>query len=83
MTEVEQKLTAINRDIEQLLHGLGQEGLLDDQFAQLMQLQASPQIEISVLPCSAERIAIGICVRGCAALQQGLQSHEYAGRQQS
>lgn len=40
MTEVEQKLTSINRDIDQLLHGLGQEGLLDDQFAQLMQLQA-------------------------------------------
>lgn len=40
MTDVQQTLTAINRDIEQLLHGLGQEGLLDDQFAQLMQLQA-------------------------------------------
>lgn len=40
MTEVEQKLTSINRDIDQLLQGLGQEGLLDDQFAQLMQLQA-------------------------------------------
>lgn len=32
-------LTAINQEIEKLLHGLGQEGLLDDQFAQLMQLQ--------------------------------------------
>ena len=29
----------INQQIDQLLNGLGQEGLLDDQFAQLMQLQ--------------------------------------------
>ena len=33
------KLGAINQEIDKLLYGLGQEGLLDDQFAQLMQLQ--------------------------------------------
>ena len=35
-TEVQQ----VNGQIEALLYSLGQEGLLDDQFAQLMQLQA-------------------------------------------
>ena len=36
---MEQRVAAINHDIETLLIGLGQAGLLDDQFAQLMQLQ--------------------------------------------
>ena len=35
----EQQLHHINSQIESLLYSLGQEGLLDDQFAQLMQLQ--------------------------------------------
>lgn len=35
----EQQLNHINSQIESLLYSLGQEGLLDDQFAQLMQLQ--------------------------------------------
>lgn len=48
MTEVEEKLTSINRDIDQLLQGLGQEGLLDDQFAQLMQLQACFRAQYSL-----------------------------------
>jgi histidine-containing phosphotransfer peotein len=37
--DVESQLATINAQIEQLLYKLGQEGLLDDQFAQLMQLQ--------------------------------------------
>ena len=36
---MEQQVGAINSEIEQLLQALGQDGLLDDQFAQLMQLQ--------------------------------------------
>lgn len=38
---MEQQLGAINSDIEQLLQGLCHDGLLDDQFAQLMQLQVT------------------------------------------
>jgi hypothetical protein len=34
------ELAQVNASIEALLYSLGQEGLLDDQFAQLMQLQA-------------------------------------------
>jgi histidine-containing phosphotransfer protein len=37
--DVENQLALVNQQIEQLLYKLGQEGLLDDQFAQLMQLQ--------------------------------------------
>lgn len=37
--DVERQLAVVNLQIEQLLYKLGQEGLLDDQFAQLMQLQ--------------------------------------------
>eukprot|EP00884_Botryococcus_braunii_P005245 jgi/Botrbrau1/14721/Bobra.0108s0070.1 len=37
--DVERQLAVVNAQIEQLLYKLGQEGLLDDQFAQLMQLQ--------------------------------------------
>lgn len=37
--DVQNQLAAVNAQIEQLLYRLGQEGLLDDQFAQLMQLQ--------------------------------------------
>ena len=33
------ELQQVNGQIEALLYSLGQEGLLDDQFAQLMQLQ--------------------------------------------
>ena len=33
------EVAIINQQIDQLLNGLGHEGLLDDQFAQLMQLQ--------------------------------------------
>ena len=36
---MEQQLANINQQIDHLLNGLGNEGLLDDQFAQLMQLQ--------------------------------------------
>jgi len=54
MTDIQQTLTAINRDIEQLLHGLGQEGLLDDQFAQLMQLQARRYTGSSFSPYALE-----------------------------
>lgn len=37
---MEQQVANINQQIDHLLNGLGNEGLLDDQFAQLMQLQA-------------------------------------------
>lgn len=37
--DVQNQLAVVNAEIEQLLYKLGQEGLLDDQFAQLMQLQ--------------------------------------------
>ena len=40
----------INQQIDQLLNGLGQEGLLDDQFAQLMQLQVCKKLAISGKP---------------------------------
>ncbi len=36
---MEQQVANINQQIDHLLNGLGNEGLLDDQFAQLMQLQ--------------------------------------------
>ena len=36
---MEQQVANINQQIDHLLNGLGKEGLLDDQFAQLMQLQ--------------------------------------------
>ena len=49
---MEQQVANINQQIDHLLHGLGNEGLLDDQFAQLMQLQVrAPAIDSSACLC--------------------------------
>ena len=53
---MKQEVAIINQQIDQLLNGLGQEGLLDDQFAQLMQLQVgnTPFLR-NALPCACTR----------------------------
>ena len=51
LSGMENQLGMINQDIEKLLQGLGQEGLLDDQFAQLMQLQV-----LAVYSCFQQRL---------------------------
>ena len=47
---MEQQVANINQQIDHLLNGLGNEGLLDDQFAQLMQLQARAVQELPEAP---------------------------------
>lgn len=46
------KVGAINQEIDKLLYGLGQEGLLDDQFAQLMQLQVHQKTCLGLQECT-------------------------------
>lgn len=46
---MEQQVANINQQIDHLLNGLGKEGLLDDQFAQLMQLQVRALVSAHLL----------------------------------
>ena len=46
---MEQQVANINQQINHLLNGLGKEGLLDDQFAQLMQLQVRALVSADLL----------------------------------